>query len=263
MRLFFRQYGSGPPLIILHGLYGSSDNWISIARQAGERFTVYLPDARNHGQSPHHPVHDYDSMAGDLHEMVTDLGLKEFFLAGHSMGGKTAVCFSLKWPGLIRGLLVADISPFSPLEGYDEFYRQHMSILSAIRSVDAGSLTSREEADSLLSRQIVSEKIRSMLLKNLERVKGKGFRWKLNADALVKNIEKIIDGYSRDEIYPVTGFPVIFLRGTLSAYLPESDYRFIELLFPASEMVSLEGAGHWIHTERPGDVLRYIYSLAE
>lgn len=262
MRLFFRKYGSGPPLIILHGLYGSSDNWISIARKAAERFTVYLPDARNHGQSPHDNIHDYDSMAADLHELTTDLGLKEFYLAGHSMGGKTALSFAVKWPGLIKGLLVADISPFTPLTGYDEFYKQHMIILNAIRSVDAASVKTREEADALLSQQIDSEKIRSMLLKNLERVSGNGFRWKLNADALYNNITKIIDGFGRDEIYPVTGFPVVFLKGSLSAYLPGSDNRFIEQLFPAAEIINLEGAGHWIHTERPHDVLTHLFNLA-
>lgn len=263
MKLFFRKYGSGPPLIILHGLYGSSDNWITIARKAGERFTVYLPDARNHGHSPHNSLHDYESMASDLHELVSDLDLKEFFLAGHSMGGKTAVCFTLKWPGMIKGLLVADISPFTPLTGYEDFYQQHLSILRAIMSVDAQSVSSREEADSLLAQSIGSEKIRSMLLKNLERTGTHGFRWRLNAGALYNNITTIIDGCSRDRIDPVTGFPVLFLKGTLSGYLPESDFRYIEQLYPASEIISIKGAGHWIHSERPDDVIKYLYSLAE
>lgn len=263
MKLFFRKYGSGPPLIILHGLYGSSDNWITIARKAGERFTVYLPDARNHGHSPHDNLHDYDSMASDLHEMATDLQLKEFFLAGHSMGGKTAVRFSEKWPDMIRGLLVADISPFTPLTDYDKFLQHHLSILKAVMSVNAPSVRTREEADFLLSQHIDSEKIRLMLLKNLERVSGDGFRWRLNAEALLNNITRIIDGNSRDRIDPVTGFPVVFLKATLSDYLPESDFRFIEQLLPASEIISLEGAGHWLHTERPGDVIKYLYSLAE
>ncbi len=263
MKLFFRKYGSGPPLIILHGLYGSSDNWITIARKVGEHYTVYLPDARNHGHSPHSSIHDYESMASDLHELVSDLDLKEFFLAGHSMGGKTAVCFSVRWPGMIRGLLVADISPFTPLSGYEVFHKQHLSILRAVLSVDAQSVNSREEAESLLARDIDSEKIRSMLLKNLERTGTNGFRWRLNAGALLNNITRIIDGCSRDRIDPVTGFPVLFLKGTLSDYLPESDFGYIKQLFPATEIIKLEGAGHWIHTERPGDVIRYLDSLAE
>ena len=111
MKLFYRKYGSGLPLIILHGLYGSSDNWVSIAKSISDRFTVYLPDMRNHGQSPHSPVHNYDSMTEDLFELVNDLKLKKFFLAGHSMGVKTAVDFALPCPEKLYGLLVADMSP--------------------------------------------------------------------------------------------------------------------------------------------------------
>ena len=113
MKLFYRKFGDGPPLIILHGLYGSSDNWVSIAKKLGDSFTVYLPDQRNHGQSPHSDIHDYDSMRDDLFELVTELRLKKFFLAGHSMGGKTAMAFAVKWPEMINGLLIADISPFT------------------------------------------------------------------------------------------------------------------------------------------------------
>ena len=90
MKLFFRKFGNGPALIILHGLYGSSDNWVTIARDLADTFTVYLPDQRNHGQSPHNDRHDYGSMTGDLLELADDLRLEKFFLAGHSMGGKTA-----------------------------------------------------------------------------------------------------------------------------------------------------------------------------
>ena len=111
MKLFFRKYGNGPPLVILHGLYGSSDNWVTIAKILSDSFTVYLPDQRNHGQSPHSDIHDYDSMRDDLLEFVRDQSINKFFLAGHSMGGKTAIAFALKWPEMLNGLLIADISP--------------------------------------------------------------------------------------------------------------------------------------------------------
>ncbi len=146
MKLFYRKYGSGPPLIILHGLYGSSDNWVTIAKKLGESFTVYLPDQRNHGQSPHSHIHSYDSMRDDLFELAADLKLNKFFLAGHSMGGKTAIAFALRWPEMINGLLIADISPFINKDSIHSAYNQHLTILTAILSIDLPLVSSRAEA---------------------------------------------------------------------------------------------------------------------
>src|SRR5512135_3012718 len=112
MKLFFRKYGEGLPLIILHGLYGSSDNWVSIAKILSSRFMVILPDQRNHGLSPKSNIHDYEALSEDVYELADHLKLEKFFLAGHSMGGKCAIRFALKWPERLQGLLVADISPF-------------------------------------------------------------------------------------------------------------------------------------------------------
>jgi pimeloyl-ACP methyl ester carboxylesterase len=103
MKLFYRKYGNGPALIILHGLFGSSDNWVTIAKKISDKFTVYLPDLRNHGNSPHSDEQDYNLMRDDLHELVTDLNLKKFFLAGHSMGGKVAISFAIRWPEMLSG----------------------------------------------------------------------------------------------------------------------------------------------------------------
>ena len=169
MELFFRRLGSGKPIVILHGLYGSSDNWITIAKNLSDNFTVYLPDQRNHGQSPHSDIHTYDSMRDDLFELADDLKLGKFFLAGHSMGGKTAISFALKWPGMINGLLIADISPFTDESSKYLVYNQHLTILRAMISIDLLQITSRQQAESLLSEKIDSEKVRGFILKNLQR----------------------------------------------------------------------------------------------
>src|SRR5664279_4271099 len=166
MELFHRIYGNGPPLIILHGLYGSSDNWVTIARNLSDSFTVILPDQRNHGQSPHSEIHDYDSMRDDLFELVGDIGIKKFFLAGHSMGGKTAISFALKWPEMLNGLLIADISPFTyESKGHSANF-QHLTILNAILSLDLQKIKNRKDAESLLSLKIPSEKERDLILKH-------------------------------------------------------------------------------------------------
>jgi esterase len=263
MRLFFRKSGTGPPLLILHGLYGSSDNWVSIAKSLSDNFTVYLPDLRNHGQSPHSKQHDYNAMKDDLHEMVLENGIKKFLLAGHSMGGKTAMLFASEWPEMVEGLLVADISPFSSENKADDFYLMHKTILETILSVDPALITKRSEAELLLSGKIQSEKIRGLILKNLERTSSSSFRWKINARALFENLDKIMDGFPRpsDQTIPITGFPVIFLKAADSSYIPETDYNDIYKLFPAAEIKTIANSGHWINVDRPDAFTDGILSL--
>jgi esterase len=263
MKLFFRKYGEGPPLIILHGLYGSSDNWVTIAKKLEERFTIYLPDQRNHGQSPHSDIHDYDSMRDDIYELTGDLKLKKFFLAGHSMGGKTAISFALKWPELLNGLLIADISPFVNESFTELSLEMHRIILNSMYRVDLSNISSRAEVETILGKTIDSEKIRGFILKNLQRGTGNNFSWKLNVNSLLTNLEKIMQGIDRPAGFSqqITGFPVIFLKGADSDYLPESDYKDIRKVFPAAEFVVAEKAGHWIHSDRPDEVIRNLWRL--
>jgi pimeloyl-ACP methyl ester carboxylesterase len=164
MKLFFRKYGSGPPLIILHGLYGSSDNWVSLAKSISDRFTVYLPDQRNHGQSPHNEIHDYKSMKEDLYELTQDLGLEKFFLAGHSMGGRTAMAFAMSWPEKLYGLVVGDIAPVSSDKKYSAAFSSQSEILDAILSVDLEGKKSREEIEIILSQKISSPGVRGFIM---------------------------------------------------------------------------------------------------
>lgn len=263
MKLFYRKYGQGPLLFILHGLFGSSDNWVTIAKRLSDTFTVILPDQRNHGQSPHSDVHDYEAMREDLFELAEDLSAERFFLAGHSMGGKTAISFALKWPEMLNGLLVADISPFKGDDPARTEYNQHLKILEAMMSLDLDSLKSRQEADKELEKAGLPPHVRGFALKNLERIHGNRFEWKLNAPALLKNLDKIMKPVSRDMAYSyqVTGFPVIFLKGENSAYLPEEDYADIKKIFPAAEFVEIKNAGHWVHADNPEEVEKNIRKL--
>jgi pimeloyl-ACP methyl ester carboxylesterase len=263
MKLFCRKYGNGPPLVILHGLYGSSDNWVTIAKKLGNSFTVYLPDQRNHGQSPHSQIHDYDSMRDDLFELAGDLNLKKFFLAGHSMGGKTAISFALKWPEMLNGLLIADISPFTNETGRQSIYVQHFTILNAILSFDLDKISTRREAGNVLLEKIPSEKVRELILKNLQRTTDNNFAWKLNAQSILKNLDKIMEGVERQTDYSqqIIGFPVIFLKGGDSDYIPAVDFRDIRNVFPAAEIIEIPGAGHWIHIDKPDEVVKNLKRL--
>lgn len=253
MKLFYRKYGSGPPLVILHGLYGSSDNWVTIAKKLGNTFTVYLPDQRNHGQSPHSDLHDYDSMRDDLYELVKDLGISKFFLAGHSMGGKTAAAFAIKWPEMLNGLLIADISPFAGQPNAARAYEQHLSILEAMNDINLSLMKSRAEVEHALNEKIDSEKITGFLMKNLQRTTDNKFVWRINVSSLLMNLDRIMEGIDRQSALSkqVHGFPVIFLKGTESDYLLPSDYDDIKKLFPSAEIIKIKNAGHWLHADQP------------
>lgn len=264
MKLFFRKYGSGPPLIILHGLYGSSDNWVTLAKSISDRFTVYLPDQRNHGQSPHSDIHDYRSMKEDLHELAEDLGLGMFFLAGHSMGGRTAMAFAMSWPEKLYGLIIGDITPLSSGEKYSQAYSAHMEILDALLSVDLETENSRDEIENVLSKRIRSESKRGFIMKNLRRLSEKSFAWKLNVPAVRNNLDEIIRGIEpgKYDFREVSGFPVIFLQGEKSGYISVEDYPEIRKSFPGAEFDIIPGAGHWIHSDNPEAVRNSFLRLA-
>jgi esterase len=260
MRLFFRKYGTGPSLFILHGLYGSSDNWVTIARKLSDNFTVYLPDLRNHGQSPHSYRHDYDSMSLDLLELTEKLGIRKLFLTGHSMGGKVAANFALRWPEKINSLIIIDISPFTYAGNKNNLYEEHRNILKSILSADLSGIRTRAEAEVFFEKRIKSEKTRGFILKNLQRTGEKTFIWKMNVKSLYNNLENIVGGLPRPtmETEAVTGFPVTVIKGEDSDYLPSGEFNAIQKLFPSAELITVRNAGHWVHSERPDEVIEII-----
>ena len=202
-------------------------------------------------------------MRDDLFELVSDLKLKKFFLAGHSMGGKTAISFALKWPEMLNGLLIADISPFINENSRHSAYSQHFTILSAMLSVDLTKISTRGDAEKILLKKISSEKERGFILKNLQRTTDNTFAWKFNASTLLKNLEKIMEGIERvtDFSQQISGFPVLFLKGGDSDYLPSGDFKDIQSVFPAAEITEVPNAGHWIHADQPDEVVRNLKRL--
>jgi pimeloyl-ACP methyl ester carboxylesterase len=204
-------------------------------------------------------------MKEDLYDFVNELKLQKFFLAGHSMGGKTAVSFALSWPEKLYGLLVADISP-SVSENRNSFdYNQHSEILNSILSIDLTGIRSRDEVESLLKSGIRSEKTREFIMKNLKREADHSFSWKLNASALLENLGRIMEGIEPDDRQrtEITGFPVFFLKGEYSEYLPESDFIKIRRLFPAAEFIIIPRSGHWVHAENPEEVRKCFLKFLE
>jgi esterase len=253
MKLFCRKYGAGQPLVILHGLFGISDNWSTLARQLGERYEVYAPDLRNHGQSPHSEEFTYAAMSADLEELLDDAGLGEVALVGHSMGGKVAMEFAALHPQWVSRLVVADIAP--------KYYPPHHGqILEALFSFDPEQIKTRREAEEQMALKIPDFAVRQFLLKNLYWAAPEKLGWRMNLEGIARNIENVGAALSTDKRIDV---PALFIRGSLSNYIMDKDWPLIQEQFPGSRLVTLEGAGHWVHAERPADFMKVLTEFLE
>ncbi len=264
MKLFHRKYGdAGPPLIIVHGLYGSSDNWITIARGLSDHFEIFLVDQRNHGESPFSDQHDYPSMRDDLREFMDDQGIEKATLLGHSMGGKTVMAFAMKWPERVQALLVIDIAPVSYVELALRSHSaaNHSKMIDAMLELDLNRIETREDASKMLAGKIGSQRIRQFLLKNLTRNKEGEYSWKINLPALRNSLDSIMDELPMEDLVKkggIRGFPVVFFRGENSDYIQPEDHDTIHKLFPSAEIVSIPGAGHWVHAEQPDLLIKNL-----
>jgi pimeloyl-ACP methyl ester carboxylesterase len=246
MKLFYRHYGEGQPVIILHGIFGISDNWVTIGRKLAEKFEVFILDQRNHGQSPHSDTFNYFALADDLFEFIEDHQIVNPILIGHSMGGKVAMNFALDNPGKVDQLIVVDIS----VREYPA-RQEHMQILEAMRSVDFDEAGSREEVDRIVSRHVKSDRIRLFILKNIYRIGRKRLAWRLNVDGIYENIENVFTAI--DSPYTFDN-PALFVRGGKSPYVPEEDFDRILKKFPQAEFKTIEDASHWVHADNPDEL---------
>lgn len=240
MMLHFRKLGKGHPIVILHGVFGSSDNWQTIGKQLADHYTVYLVDQRNHGQSFHSDGFDYQLMSEDLRLLLDKEGVLSCHLIGHSMGGKTAMHFSSTSSNMVDKLVVIDIAPKA-------YPPHHEKIFEAFNRVSISALQSRGEAENSMKAVIEDPGIRQFLLKNLKR-DSNGFTWKLNIKAIERNIENI--GTALPKEYGFKG-QTLFIRGANSNYIMEEDNQMIKDHFPEARILSIENAGHWVHAEQP------------
>lgn len=264
MDLFFRKIGKqGPPLIILHGLYGSSDNWISIAKLLENYFEIYLIDQRNHGKSPHSDEFNYELLSNDLFDFFAKHNIVRANLLGHSMGGKTAMHFAKNYPELINTLILIDIAPKNYSNNNSLELITHYKIIESLLSINLSLLKNREQADEELSKSIDSIKLRSFLLKNLHRNNSGQFEWLLNLKSLSINFKNIADGFIPElwKNIEITGFPVLFVKGGNSNYILEKDKLIINSIFPAAEIFEIPETGHWLHAERPIELSNKIISF--
>jgi pimeloyl-ACP methyl ester carboxylesterase len=248
VQLHFKESGQGRAVILLHGLFGSSDNWHTIALRLSENFHVFAIDQRNHGQSPHSDEMNYPLMATDVDEFMSARGLVTALVIGHSMGGKTAMQFALQLPKRVEKLIVAEMAPRA-------YAPAHEKIFAALLALDLKTFSSRTEMENILAPEIPSLNLRRFLLKNAGRDSRGKFFWKMNLRGLAENYPKLGEAVS----LPVPfAKPALFIRGGKSNYLKPEDEPLIRQLFPKSEIQTIAAAGHWVHADAPDDFLRLV-----
>lgn len=252
MRLFSRICGTGNPIIILHGLFGMSDNWNSIGKKLSYHFQVHILDLRNHGRSPHDDDFNYDVMCADLLEYIQEHKIKKPILLGHSLGGKVAMKCAFTYPEIIERLIVADISP----RRYKIDFVQNL--LQLLHNMPLENFNKREEIDNMLSLTYKDKDIRQFLLKNLYRKKDKGFTWRFNIDILLEKVSNIQEA---DFINGVCNVPTHFIRGGDSNYITTEDEIIINKHFSDFSITTIERAGHWLHAENPVDFYNIVFEF--
>ncbi len=232
--------GDATPLVVVHGLLGSADNWRSHLKQWQRRHRVIAVDLRNHGRSPHVAGMGYDAMAEDLLALLDRLDVSRVHLLGHSMGGKVAISLARLAPSRVASLIVADIAPIA--YGHD-----HDSVFAALRRVEAGQPTNRREADALLAEHVEESAVRLFLATNLERSDQGILRPRIGLDEIQDDYETIMAEPAGEGAFDG---PTLVLRGAHSAYVTDAMLPRVREVLPRAKVETLE-AGHWLHAEQP------------
>lgn len=233
--------GEGAPVIILHGLFGSSDNLARVAIELEKNYQVYRVDLRNHGDSFHHDEMNYPLMAEDLKKVMDHYGIGRANLLGHSMGGKVAMAFALTYPSNVQKLIVADIAPVT-------YTPHHQAILKALNSVPLDTVTNRREADGYLAKYIDEPGVRQFLLKSLDFSNKLPPVWKFNLSAILENYASILSGNDYSQKFNGN---TLFIAGGKSDYIKSEYKQKIMTLFPMAQLKIISDASHWLHAEKP------------
>lgn len=250
MQLFYKEYpGPGATIIIMHGLFGMLDNWHNVAKKLSERYRVFSLDLRNHGQSPHSDDMSFELMAGDLNKFMEEKSIPSASIMGHSLGGKVAMEFALQYPEKTENLVVVDIAPIKYKAG-------HTEIFEALFKLDiSDEEKKRSDLDKELAEMIPEFSVRQFLLKSLERNPEGGYSWKFNLQVLYDQYDKLISGIADNRTYPG---PALFIAGGNSPYIKKEHEGGIEKLFPNFRITTIADAGHWVHAEKPGELIEAL-----
>lgn len=253
MNLFFRKLGEGKPLVILHGVFGASDNLFTVSKKLAENnMEVYLLDARNHGQSPRSDEFNYDVMADDLNNFLVENNIDKPIIMGHSMGGKTVMQFAQKYDNYEKLIVVDIASKFYPTH--------HQHILEGLNAIPIKTLESRKQAEEIFSQYVSDFGERQFILKNIYRTDEGGFDWRINVPVITENIYQIGSEISGEK---KISKPVLFMRGSESSYISDSDFEDMSKTYLNATLKTIEGANHWIHATKPQDFLETVLNFIE
>ena len=246
LNLICETVGSGPPLVVLHGLFGSSGNWRGIARELATTHTVHCADLRNHGASPWADSMGYVEMADDVLQLIAKLRLDRPAVLGHSMGGKTAMALALRQPSAVGRLVVVDIAPVGYADTLTPF-------AEAMRSADVVGAASRTEVQRRLQHSVPDAGVVPFLMQNLV-TRNDHFDWRLNLLAISAAMPQL-SGFPSELLGARFAGPVTVLAGERSDYVAQRDGAAFRPIFDDLEVEVIKGAGHWVHADRPAAFL--------
>lgn len=259
MQLFSKELGSGPPFLLLHGLFGSLDNWMGVAPKFAQHARVFMLDLRNHGHSPHSGDMNYSLMAADVLEFLDAHQLQRVNLLGHSLGGKVAMQFALTYPERVEKLIIVDMStrPYQP---------EHNPIFKALLALDLKQYTSRREIEDALAPAIPDLTLRRFLLKNLKPLaapksdeggssSSSTYEWRIPLATIFASYPQLCEAITSPK--PFNG-PALFLRGGKSPYISDKDFPEIQKLFPQAQLETIPQANHWVHADAPEEFVQHV-----
>ncbi|MCC6252137.1 MAG: alpha/beta fold hydrolase [Bacteroidia bacterium] len=253
MELAYREFGSGQPLIILHGLFGQSDNWNTLAKRFAENnFHVFTIDQRNHGLSAHSEEWTYEAMAKDLNEFIIKRRIQQPILLGHSMGGKTVMFFDYLFPNTAYKIIIADIAP----KAYEA---HHDAVLKALNAVDFSKINQRKDAEEIMGQYITDFGTKQFLLKNIywKDTDPKQMAWRFNLEVISKEYNNVVVSVPAFQ----SNTPTLFIRGSKSNYITDNDWIEIQQVFQHALLTTINDSGHWVHAEKPNEFFETVMNF--
>lgn len=248
MSLNYKVMGEGPALVIMHGLFGSLDNWSTLAKQLAQNYQIWLLDLPNHGRSAHTDQFDYPGMAEAVMAFLEVQAIEQPVILGHSMGGKVAMHLLYEDEQYFAGAIIVDIAPKA-------YPVHHDAIIKALEAVPVSAIKSRGEAETALASQIEQQDVRLFLMKNLTRGDGGGYQWKMNLPLISREIDQV--GTPMPEGAQIE-LHALFVRGAKSDYILDEDEADIARRFAHYELETVANAGHWVHAEQPEALLQLV-----